>query len=162
MEFGRCTATRCAEGLGRIGVLREGKEPSQSGTSDRERIGRRGSQRTMQVFGNCRGLGITVRLRCRVSLSNAPYAAVDGNIKRVFARLFLMDAPINDAKSAKLFQQQADALLDPNEPGFFNQAMMELGAVLCRPQSPACLVCPVNGFCEAFEATRQADVSEAT
>ena len=88
---------------------------------------------------------------------NAPYAAVDGNIKRVFARLFLMDAPINDAKSAKLFQQKADALLDPNAPGLFNQAVMELGAVICRPQSPACLVCPVNGFCEAFDATRQAE-----
>ena len=88
---------------------------------------------------------------------NAPYAAVDGNIKRVFARLFLMDAPINDAKSTKLFQQKADALLDPNEPGLFNQAVMELGAVICRPQSPACLVCPVNGFCEAFDATRQAE-----
>ncbi len=88
---------------------------------------------------------------------NAPYAAVDGNIKRVLARLFLMEAPINDAKSAKLFQQKADALLDPNEPGFFNQAMMELGAVICRPQSPACLVCPVNLFCEAFHATQQAE-----
>ena len=88
---------------------------------------------------------------------DAPYAAVDGNIKRVLARLFLMDAPINDAKSAKLFQQKADALLEPNEPGLFNQALMELGAVLCRPQSPACLVCPVNLFCEAFHTTRQAE-----
>ena len=88
---------------------------------------------------------------------NAPYAAVDGNIKRVLARLFLMEAPINDAKSAKLFQQKADALLEPNEPGLFNQAVMELGAIICRPQSPACLVCPVNAFCEAFDATRQAE-----
>ena len=88
---------------------------------------------------------------------NRPYAAVDGNIKRVLARLFLMNAPFNDAKSAKLFQQKADALLDRNEPGFFNQAMMELGAVICRPQSPACLVCPVNLFCEAFHATQQAE-----
>ena len=88
---------------------------------------------------------------------NAPHAAVDGNIKRVLARLFLMEAPINDAKSAKFFQQKADALLDSNEPGLFNQAVMELGAVICRPQSPACLVCPVNAFCEAFHATRQAE-----
>ena len=86
---------------------------------------------------------------------NAPYAAVDGNIKRVMARLFLMDAPINDAKSAKLFQQRADELLDPTAPGHFNQAMMELGATVCRPQSPTCLVCPVNAFCEAFHTARQ-------
>ena len=88
---------------------------------------------------------------------DAPYAAVDGNIKRVLARLFLMDAPINDAKSAKVFQQKADALLEPNAPGLFNQAVMELGAIICRPQSPACLVCPVNLFCEAFHTTRQAE-----
>ena len=86
---------------------------------------------------------------------NAPYAAVDGNIKRVLARLFLMDAPINDAKSAKVFQQQADALLDRDAPGLFNQAVMELGAMVCRPQSPTCLVCPVNAFCEAFDTMRQ-------
>ena len=86
---------------------------------------------------------------------NAPYAAVDGNIKRVLARLFLMEAPINDAKSAKVFQGKADELLDPNAPGFFNQAMMELGATVCRPQSPTCLVCPVNAFCEAFDMARQ-------
>ena len=86
---------------------------------------------------------------------NAAYAAVDGNIKRVLARLFLMEVPINDAKSAKHFQQEADALLDPNAPGVFNQAMMELGATGCRPQSPTCLVCPVNSFCEAFGTARQ-------
>ena len=86
---------------------------------------------------------------------NAPYAAVDGNIKRVLARLFLMDAPINDAKSAKVFQGKADALLDRDAPGLFNQAMMELGAMVCRPQSPTCLVCPVNAFCEAFRTMRQ-------
>jgi A/G-specific adenine glycosylase len=86
---------------------------------------------------------------------NEPYAAVDGNIKRVVARLFLMDAPINDAKSAKLFQQRADELLDSTAPGLFNQAMMELGATVCRPKSPTCLICPVNTFCEAFRTARQ-------
>ena len=88
---------------------------------------------------------------------DAPYAAVDGNIKRVLARLFLMDAPINDAKSAKLFQAKADALLDRNVPGLFNQAMMELGATMCRPQSPVCFVCPVNSFCEAFHTGYQTE-----
>ena len=66
-----------------------------------------------------------------------------------------MDAPVNDAKSAKQFQEQADELLDPTVPGLFNQAMMELGATVCRPQSPTCLVCPVNAFCEAFHTARQ-------
>lgn len=86
---------------------------------------------------------------------NEPYAAVDGNIKRVLARLFLMDSPINDSTAAKLFQHKADELLDQENPGFFNQAMMELGATVCRPQSPTCLVCPVNLFCGAFQTARQ-------
>lgn len=86
---------------------------------------------------------------------NAPYAAVDGNIKRVLARLLLMTAPINDAKVAKRFQEKADILLDPAVPGIFNQAMMELGATVCRPHSPTCLVCPVNRFCEAFRTAQQ-------
>lgn len=86
---------------------------------------------------------------------NEPYAAVDGNIKRVMARLFLMDIPINAATEAKQFQQKADELLDKEEAGKFNQAMMELGAIVCRPQSPTCLVCPVNQFCGAFQTARQ-------
>ncbi|RKU14231.1 A/G-specific adenine glycosylase [Candidatus Poribacteria bacterium] len=86
---------------------------------------------------------------------NAPYAAVDGNIKRVLARLYLIDTPINETSSAKLFQQKADDLLDQEEPGLFNQAMMELGATVCRPQSPTCLACPVNQFCKAFHAACQ-------
>ncbi|MYG00596.1 A/G-specific adenine glycosylase [Candidatus Poribacteria bacterium] len=86
---------------------------------------------------------------------NAPFAAVDGNIKRVLARLFMMETPINDGRTAKQFQQKADELLDLDEPGVFNQAMMELGATVCRPQSPTCLVCPVNVFCQAFRSTRQ-------
>lgn len=86
---------------------------------------------------------------------NTPHAAVDGNIKRVLARLYLIDTPINESSSAKHFQQKADDLLDRKEPGLFNQAMMELGATVCRPQSPTCLVCPVNQFCEAFHTARQ-------
>ncbi len=86
---------------------------------------------------------------------NEPYAAVDGNIKRVLARLFLIDTPINDSTAAKRFQKKADELLDKEKPGLFNQAMMELGATICRPQSPTCLVCPVNIYCGAFQTGRQ-------
>ena len=86
---------------------------------------------------------------------NSPFAAVDGNIKRVLSRLLLLDYPINDASSTKLFQEKADILLDRKRPGLFNQAMMELGATVCRPQSPTCLVCPINMYCEAFHIGKQ-------
>ena len=89
---------------------------------------------------------------------NAPYAAVDGNVKRVLARLFYMKIPINDASATKQFQEKADALLAQEAPGNFNQAMMELGATVCRPQSPTCIVCPVHAFCQAFQTARQDEV----
>ena len=54
-------------------------------------------------------------------------------------------------RQPRIFQEKADSLLDFDDPGNFNQAMMELGATVCRPQSPTCVVCPVNGFCKAFK-----------
>ncbi len=89
---------------------------------------------------------------------NAPYAAVDGNVKRVLARLFYMKTPINEASATKRFQEKADALLAQEAPGTFNQAMMELGATVCRPQSPTCIVCPVHSCCQAFQTARQDEV----
>ncbi len=86
-----------------------------------------------------------------------PYAAVDGNIKRVLSRLYQLEAPVNDASSTKVFQQHADELLDRQRPGLFNQAMMELGATICRPQSPTCLVCPVKTYCEVFHKSSQSE-----
>ena len=86
---------------------------------------------------------------------NHPYAVVDGNVKRVVARLFLIDSPVNQSASAKILQAKADALLDHDAPGRFNQAMMELGSRICRPKAPLCVICPVNEFCEAFRMARQ-------
>ncbi len=86
---------------------------------------------------------------------NNPYAVVDGNVKRVVARLFLIGTPVNQNASAKIFQSKADSLLDGDAPGRFNQAMMELGSRICRPKSPLCVVCPVNDFCDAFRTARQ-------
>lgn len=86
-----------------------------------------------------------------------PHAAVDGNIKRVLSRLFLMKHPINDASSLKAFKENAETILDTDNPGLFNQAMMELGATVCRPQSPTCLVCPINMYCKSFHTGRQSE-----
>ncbi len=86
---------------------------------------------------------------------NRPYAVVDGNVKRVVARTFLIKSAVNRSPVAKVFQEKADSLLDCDQPGRFNQAMMELGSKICRPKSPLCVVCPVNDFCDAFRTTRQ-------
>lgn len=79
-----------------------------------------------------------------------PHAVVDGNVKRVLSRLFGIEAPVNDSKFLKAYQEVADVLLDRESPGDYNQAMMELGALVCRPQNPLCEECPVKNFCHAF------------
>lgn len=85
------------------------------------------------------------------------YAVLDGNVKRVLSRLICSSKAVNDLKSSKYYRNHANRLLDTENPGDHNQAMMELGAVICRPGSPNCAECPVNNFCEAY---RQNNVNQ--
>jgi A/G-specific adenine glycosylase len=82
------------------------------------------------------------------------HPAVDGNVKRVLARLLEMDAPVNSPASLRIFREVSAELLDPQSPGNFNQAIMELGATVCRPQTPCCHCCPVQSLCLAYRAQR--------
>jgi A/G-specific adenine glycosylase len=82
--------------------------------------------------------------------ANEAKAVVDGNVYRVLARYFGIDEPINSTKGKKIFQQTADELLNRQQPGLHNQAMMEFGAMLCKPKNPACGICPVRTGCYAF------------
>ena len=107
------------------------------------------------AFRKLPGVGEYIAAAVQSIAFNHPYAVVDGNVKRVLARVCLIDLPINQSASSKIFQEKADLLLDHNAPGIFNQAMMELGATVCRPQSPTCIVCPVNSVCRAFQTVRQ-------
>jgi A/G-specific adenine glycosylase len=77
-------------------------------------------------------------------------AVVDGNVYRVLARYFGISEPINSPKGKKIFQQTANDLLNEQEPGLHNQAMMEFGAMLCKPKNAACGICPVREGCYAF------------
>ncbi len=76
-------------------------------------------------------------------------AVLDGNVARVLARLLAIRGDLRVDGRWQELQKTADALLAPNAPGDWNQAMMELGAILCTPKSPQCLLCPVNEFCQA-------------
>lgn len=80
---------------------------------------------------------------------NLPHAVVDGNVKRVLSRLFAFRGEIGEKKSLDFFNKKATELFDSEFPGDFNQAVMELGATVCRPKSPTCLLCPVAPFCAA-------------
>jgi len=94
---------------------------------------------------------------CSIAFS-LPLAAVDGNVRRVLARLYAIETPVNRPTAARVFQEQADALLARSRPGDFNQAMMELGATVCRPTRPRCGECPVSDDCAAFAAGRTAEL----
>jgi A/G-specific adenine glycosylase len=81
---------------------------------------------------------------------NLPHAVVDGNVYRVLSRLFDINTPININEGQKLFAQLADELLNRNQPGLHNQALMEFGALQCNPKNPNCLLCPLQAQCLAF------------
>jgi len=85
---------------------------------------------------------------------NEPTAVVDGNVYRVLARVFDMALPINSAQGIKEFKQKAQLLIDPVQPGTFNQAIMEFGARFCVPQKPDCDSCLFSATCLALERNR--------
>ncbi|MAP53630.1 A/G-specific adenine glycosylase [Altibacter sp.] len=78
-----------------------------------------------------------------------PTAVVDGNVYRVLSRIFGIETPINSTQGIKDFKLLAQELLDPSQPGTYNQAIMEFGAQYCVPQNPYCAGCIFNDHCEA-------------
>jgi A/G-specific adenine glycosylase len=80
---------------------------------------------------------------------NKKVPAVDGNVMRVYSRHFYMKADISKNSSKKIFENKVKETL-PEDCRHFNQALMELGALICSPQKPKCLECPINSTCEAY------------
>ncbi len=76
------------------------------------------------------------------------HAVLDGNVARVLARVIAIRGDLRQSQRWQRLQKNADELLETKSPGDWNQAMMELGATLCTPRSPQCLLCPVAQFCE--------------
>jgi|SRR5690606_266060 len=84
--------------------------------------------------------------------SNGQRAVVDGNVSRVIARYFGITEAINSTVGKKKFQNLAQDVLWKENPGLHNQAIMEFGALQCKPQTPNCSVCPLNSTCYAFRS----------
>lgn len=82
---------------------------------------------------------------------NLPYAVLDGNVKRVLSRVYGYTEDISTPQANLDLQTLADQFLHPSLPGDHNQAMMELGASLCAPKQPKCLLCPLVSFCLAYQ-----------
>ena len=79
------------------------------------------------------------------------YAVLDGNVYRVLSRIFEIYIPIDSIEGNKQFSQLAtDCIIHANDPGVYNQAIMDFGATLCKPVNPDCEICPMNTFCLAY------------
>ena len=77
------------------------------------------------------------------------HAVVDGNVKRVLARMFCLDTPVNQSGVHREFKEISQSLLYKQDPASFNQAVMELGALVCTPKNPGCQGCPLARECRA-------------
>ena len=82
---------------------------------------------------------------------NLPYAVLDGNVFRVLARVFAIDTPIDGKDAKNTFATLAEKLLYTDDPGAFNQAMMDFGATVCKPALPLCGNCALQSICEAYK-----------
>lgn len=88
-----------------------------------------------------------------------PIPVVDGNVARVLLRLSGDQQSFQGGSQAvEYVRVLAGKLLDPDEPGRFNEAMMELGALVCKPGQPDCLACPLKRHCRAFSAGTQENI----
>ena len=85
-------------------------------------------------------------------------AVLDGNVKRVLARLLKVSQPIDAAPTVAQLWAVAEALVPVRSPGDYNQALMELGARICTPRKPACDACPIARWCRARAAGVQGDL----
>jgi A/G-specific adenine glycosylase len=81
---------------------------------------------------------------------NLPAPILDGNVSRVLARLINLVIPIDREPGKSTLWELAERLVNGPEPGIFNSALMELGALICTPRGPACESCPVQTFCQAL------------
>jgi A/G-specific adenine glycosylase len=76
-------------------------------------------------------------------------SALDGNIKRVYSRIFDVEEPVDSPVGEKILWNLADENLPEGHAGDYNQALMDLGATICVPRNPRCLICPVMNLCKA-------------
>ncbi|MEO6550530.1 MAG: A/G-specific adenine glycosylase [Ferruginibacter sp.] len=82
---------------------------------------------------------------------NLPHAVVDGNVFRVLSRFFGIGIPTDSKEGIQLFNRLAKDLLDKKSPGIYNQALMDFGAIVCKPALPLCGDCPLQQECVAFK-----------
>ena len=113
---------------------------------------------TFEEIRRLPGIGAYIAAAVASISFDLPHAVLDGNVFRVLSRIFGDATNIASGAGRKHFAGLAETLLHRAAPGAFNQAVMELGATVCLPSNPQCLVCPVSVFCRARQSGRQNDL----
>ncbi|MFT4320692.1 A/G-specific adenine glycosylase [Bartonella bacilliformis] len=102
---------------------------------------------SMKILRTLPGIGDYTAAAIAAIAFNQPVSVVDGNIERIITRLFAITAMLPKAKSE--IKEKIQEIIAINRPGDFAQAMMDLGAIICRPRNPSCLLCPLQNSCQA-------------
>lgn len=105
---------------------------------------------TYEAIRALKGIGPYTAAAIASFAFDKPHAVVDGNVIRVLARFFGISTPVSNSEGKKLYSLLAEALLDKKQPAIYNQAIMDFGAVICKPQQPLCSSCVQQSQCEAF------------
>ncbi|OZM57069.1 A/G-specific adenine glycosylase [Lottiidibacillus patelloidae] len=103
-----------------------------------------------EKIANLKGVGPYTTGAISSIAYDLPEPAVDGNVMRVLSRVFFITEDIAKQKTRKLFEEIVRTIISKDNPSAFNQGLMELGALICTPKSPSCLLCPVQEHCKAF------------
>ncbi|MCM3478001.1 A/G-specific adenine glycosylase [Caldifermentibacillus hisashii] len=104
-----------------------------------------------KTFSKLKGVGPYTTGAVLSIAYNKPIPAVDGNVMRVLSRIFEIEDDIIKVRTRKLFEELVEEIISREDPSSFNQGLMELGALICKPTSPDCLLCPVRDHCRAFQ-----------
>jgi len=105
---------------------------------------------TYEDILNLKGVGPYTAAAIASFAYGLPHAVIDGNVIRVISRIFGIAAPLKESGSAQIYKMLADELLDKSNPAEYNQAIMDFGALVCKPRQPLCQTCPLQTDCEAY------------
>lgn len=117
---------------------------------------------TYDAILDLKGIGAYTAAAIASFAFNLPHAVLDGNVYRVLARYFGIQTPTDSTDGKKEFTALAGELLDKTKPAAYNQAIMDFGAVVCKPQSPDCTVCPLSLQCVAYNSGRISELPVKT
>jgi A/G-specific adenine glycosylase len=109
---------------------------------------------TYEDLLNLKGVGKYTAAAIASFAFNLPHAVVDGNVIRVLTRYFGIETPSDTAEGIKLIEDLAHKILNKENPGSHNQAIMDFGSMICKPQKPLCMSCPFQGTCKALQGNQ--------